>query len=126
MAHVANPVTWFEIYVTDLERARAFYESVFGYVMTPVQTDGSFKAYHFPGQVPHFGAMGALMHHPMREPSSEGSIVYFHCEDAGLLSNLALKHGGLIHRAKWGIGADGFIALIGDSEGNTIGLHSFQ
>jgi predicted enzyme related to lactoylglutathione lyase len=25
-----NPVGWFEIYVQDMDRARSFYESVFG------------------------------------------------------------------------------------------------
>jgi predicted enzyme related to lactoylglutathione lyase len=40
-------------------------------------------------------------------------------------SELALQAGGRIHKPKQSIGGNGFIAIIGDSEGNAIGLHSF-
>jgi predicted enzyme related to lactoylglutathione lyase len=46
--------------------------------------------------------------------------------DCGKTADLALKHGGVVHRPKWSIGDHGFIAIIGDTEGNAIGLHSFQ
>ena len=39
---LTNPVTWFEIYVHDLARAKAFYEVVFDCALMPEQTDGSF------------------------------------------------------------------------------------
>jgi len=121
-----NPVTWYEIYVHDLARAKAFYETVFLCSLIPEKTDGSFEAYRFPGGMPGNGAMGALMKHPMRKPSQEGTMVYFHCDDCAVQSEIADKNGGLVFKAKWGIGQDGFIAIIGDSEGNTIGLHSFN
>jgi predicted enzyme related to lactoylglutathione lyase len=126
MTLTANPVSWFEIYTQDLERAKTFYESVFGYVLSPEPNDGSFKAYRFPGAMPGYGAMGALMHHPMRGPSPEGHVIYFHCDNCDTRAQLAVQHGGQIHRQKWSIGPDGFIALIGDTEGNVIGLHSFE
>ena len=121
-----NPVTWFEIYVQDLARAKAFYELVFNCSLIEEKTDGSFEAYRFPGEMPGNGAMGALMKHPMRKPSLEGAMVYFHCDDCQIQSELAKKNGGQIFRAKWSIGQDGFIAIIGDTEGNAIGLHSFR
>jgi len=121
-----NPVTWFEIYTTDLERAKTFYEAVFGKVLSPEPTDGSFKAYRFPGTMPGAGAMGALMHHPMRTPSRQGNMIYFHCDNCSIRSQLAKENGGQIHREKWSIGKDGFIAIIEDTEGNVIGLHSFE
>jgi predicted enzyme related to lactoylglutathione lyase len=37
-----NPVTWFEIYTLDIERAKAFYEQVFSYTLEIQPTDGSF------------------------------------------------------------------------------------
>ncbi len=121
-----NPVTWFEIYVEDLARAKVFYESVFNCSLIQEKTDGSFEAYRFPGEMPGNGAMGALMKHPMRKPSQEGTMVYFHCVDCQVQSELAKKNGGQVYRPKWSIGQDGFIAIIGDAEGNAIGLHSFK
>jgi predicted enzyme related to lactoylglutathione lyase len=121
----SNPVSWFEIYVEDLGRAKVFYETIFVCSLIPEKTDGSFQAYRLPGGMPGNGAMGALMKHPMRKPSQEGTIVYFHCTDCDIQTKLAVESGGQIYRKKWSIGPDGFIAIIGDSEGNAIGLHSF-
>jgi len=126
MTPQTNPVTWFEIYVEDLARAKVFYESVFNCSLIQENTDGSFEAYRFPGGMPGNGAMGALMKHPVRKPSQEGTIVYFNCDDCQTQSELAKKNGGQVFRAKWSIGQDGFIAIIGDTEGNAIGLHSFK
>jgi predicted enzyme related to lactoylglutathione lyase len=121
-----NPVTWFEIYVEDLERAKVFYETVFACSLAPETTDGSFHAYRFPGGMPGIGAMGSLMKHPMRKPSTEGVMIYFHCDDCAEPIRLAKLHGGKMFKEKWSIGHDGYIAIIGDTEGNAIGLHSFK
>ena len=121
-----NPVGWFEIYVTDLARAGRFYTTVLERTLTPASTDGSFEALEFQGQMPSAGAMGALMKHPMRQPSQEGTLVYFSCDDCAKTAELATQHGGRIFKPKWSIGDHGFIAIIGDTEGNAIGLHSFQ
>ena len=126
MTSKTNPVTWFEIYVEDLARAKSFYETVFNCSLLPEKTDGSFEAYRFPGQMPGNGAIGSLIKHPMRKPSLEGTMVYFHCDDCATQSELAKKNGGQVFRSKWNIGQDGFIAIIGDTEGNAIGLHSFK
>ena len=92
----SNPVTWFEIYVEDLTRAKAFYETVFGCTLLPEMTDGSFEAFRFPGGMPGNGAMGALMKHAMRKPSREGTMVYFHCSDCNIPLELAKKNGPLV------------------------------
>ncbi len=121
-----NPVTWFEIYVDDLARARVFYESLFECPLTPMPNDGSFEALSFAGCMPANGAMGALMCHPMRRANPGGTIVYFHVEDCAQLLSRVKRLGGQVLKDKWSIGSDGFIALVSDSEGNTIGLHSFN
>jgi len=126
MTSKTNLVTWFEIYVEDLARAKGFYESVFNCSLMPEKTDGGFEAYRFPSEMPGNGAMGSLMKHPMRKPSQEGTMVYFHCDDCAIQSELAKSNGGQVFRPKWSIGQDGFIAIIGDTEGNAIGLHSFK
>jgi hypothetical protein len=53
-------------------------------------------------------------------------MVYFHCDDCQTQAELAKKNGGQVFKTKWSIGPDGFIAIIGDTEGNAIGLHSFK
>lgn len=121
-----NPVGWFEIYVNDLARAGRFYAAVMERTLSPAPTDGTFEALEFQGQMPGSGAMGALMKHPMRKPSLDGIMVYFSCDDCGQTAELALKHGGQVFKPKWSIGDHGFIAIIGDTEGNAIGLHSFK
>jgi hypothetical protein len=121
-----NPVTWFEIYASDLQRAKNFYESVFDYTLSAEETDGSFEAFRFPGTLPGSGAIGSLMHHPMRKPSKDGTLVYFHCDDCAVRVEKTLRNGGQVLRAKWSIGREGFIAIIEDTEGNAIGLHSFD
>lgn len=123
---LVNPVGWFEIYVDDLERAGRFYSSVLERKIQPAPNDGTFEALEFEGQMPGSGAMGALMKHPMRKPSSEGTLVYFSCDDCGKTADLALQHGGVVYKPKWSIGDHGFIAIIGDTEGNAFGLHSFK
>ena len=62
----------------------------------------------------------------MRKPSQEGTLIYFHCDDCQTQSELAKQNGGQVFKEKWSIGQDGFIAIIGDTEGNAIGLHSFK
>jgi predicted enzyme related to lactoylglutathione lyase len=124
---LTNPVGWFEIYVTDLQRAGRFYEAVLQRPLTPAISDGTFEALEFKDQqMPGSGAMGALMKHPMRQPSIQGTMVYFSCDDCGITAEMAIQHGGIIHKPKWSIGDHGFIAIIGDTEGNAIGLHSFN
>jgi predicted enzyme related to lactoylglutathione lyase len=66
------------------------------------------------------------MKHPMRKPSLEGTLVYFSCDNCANTAELALQHGGVVYKPKWSIGDHGFIAIIGDTEGNAIGLHSFK
>lgn len=121
-----NPVGWFEIYVDDLERAGRFYTVVMERTLSPAQTDGTFQALAFQGKMPSGGAMGALMKHPMRKPSLDGTMVYFSCDDCGKTAELASQHGGQIFKPKWSIDDHGFIAIIGDTEGNAVGLHSFK
>jgi len=56
----------------------------------------------------------------------EGAWVPVSCSDCSVQGARAAEHGGQIFRPKAGIGPSGFIAIIGDSEGNAIGLHSLS
>ena len=54
------------------------------------------------------------------------TLVYFSCEDCAVEASRVVDAGGQIHREKWSIGEYGFIALVVDTEGNKIGLHSLK
>ncbi len=51
--------------------------------------------------------------------------MYFHCDDCEILSARAQKNGSQVFKAKLSISKDCYIAIIGDTEGNAIGLYSF-
>lgn len=125
MTVAKNPIGWFEIHVNDMERACRFYSSVFNQVFSLLPSpDPDMEMRMFNNDMSVYGAGGALVKHPMRPPSKDGTLVYFSCDDCSIEQNLALLNGGIIFKPKFSIGANGFISIIGDTEGNTIGLHS--
>jgi len=54
------------------------------------------------------------------------TIVYFSCVDCAVEAGRAAANGGRIFKDKFSIGQYGYIALVEDTEGNVIGLHSMQ
>lgn len=118
-----NPVCWFEIYVQDMPRAKAFYESVFGVSLARLDGPG-IEMWTFAGDPERGGAAGALVHAPGVPSGGCGTIVYFRCADCGVEEARAERSGGRIHRPKMSIGQYGFISLVFDTEGNMIGLYS--
>jgi len=59
-------------------------------------------------------------------PSGGSTLVYFSCEDCSVEAERAAEHGGKIFKEKISIGEHGFIPIVVDTEGNTIGLHSMK
>lgn len=122
-----NVVGWFEIPVSDMERATKFYESVFE-IEIGVNEFGEFKMGWFPSDPTKSGATGSLVEHEMYKPSmTDGVLIYFSCKDvANELGRVQLS-GGEVMKPKTQIGeGHGFMALIKDTEGNRIALHSNQ
>ncbi|MDK2757465.1 MAG: VOC family protein [Blastomonas fulva] len=118
---MGNPVVHFEIPVTDMDRAVAFYEAVFGYRLTRQEVDGYDMAF-FARADGAAGASGALARGDVYRPSKEGVIVYFDVPDIDAVLQKAKARGARILYAKKDIGAAGFVAEIEDSEGNRIAL----
>ena len=121
-----NSVGWFEIYVDDMRRAKAFYESVFDVQLSKLEGALGLKMWAFPMQPDNYGAPGALVHMPGFGAGSNSVIVYFSCVDCSVEVAKAKKSGGRIEREKMTIGQNGYIALVVDTEGNMIGLHSMR
>ena len=63
-----NPVGWFEIYVQDMDRAKAFYENVLSRTLEALAPPGAdssdMEMWAFPMQPEAGGAAGALVHKP--------------------------------------------------------------
>jgi len=123
-----NAVGWFEIYVADMSRAKAFYESVFGRKLEKLGNPGSgvSEMWAFPGSPGGAGATGALVRMEDGPSGMGGVIIYFVCDDCAVESGRAAKSGGKIVKEKFSIGEYGNIALMTDTEGNMIGLHSMK
>ena len=122
-----NPVVWFEIYVKDMDRAKKFYESVFKVSLNhlPAPIPG-LEMWAFPMIEEAMGCAGALTKMEGMDPQGIGTIVYFTCNDCAVESSRVEEAGGAVHRPKTSIGEHGYMALIQDTEGNTIGLHSLK
>ena len=123
-----NPVVWFEIYVNDLNRAALFYESVLQVSLNDM-TDPSDKTIQmkgFPGDMENYGANGALVKMDAAKPSANGSMIYFGFDDCKEPEDRVRDNGGKIIKSKMSIGEHGFVSIVMDTEGNSIGFHSMK
>ena len=80
----------------------------------------------FPMTREDYGAAGALVRMEGVPSGGAGTMVYFSCEDCAVEAAGAAEAGGSVFRPKMPIGEYGFIALVRDTEGNVIGLHSMR
>jgi predicted enzyme related to lactoylglutathione lyase len=120
-----NPVGWFEIYVQDMERAKAFYESVLSVTFSRINSPG-IEMWGFPSATENPGTSGSLVKMPGFPSGGNSTLVYFTCEDCGVEGGRVVPAGGRIQRDKTSIGQYGFIVLAYDTEGNMFGLHSLK
>ena len=120
-----NALNWFEIPVTDFERAKKFYETIY---------DGEIMEMPFPGgrygMLPsdmQNGVGGAIAQGEGFEPSDKGTIVYLNGgEDLSIPLAKVETAGGKIILPKTSIGENGFMAHFIDTEGNRVALHSMK
>jgi uncharacterized protein len=124
-----NVVGWFEIPVTNMDRAVRFYERLFDFALER-HTMGPLDMAWFPVVDGTVGSMGSLVHAPeYYAPSDKGTLVYFTAFSGDLDNELSRVEpaGGKILQKKTLITEEiGYMALVLDSEGNRIALHSRQ
>lgn len=123
-----NPVGWFEIYVENMARAKAFYETVFDVQLEKIEDSGSggppVEMWAFPMDFETRGSPGALVKMEGFGPGNGGVLIYFSCADCAVEEKRAAAAGGRVERSKYSIGQYGFISMVVDTEGNMIGLHT--
>lgn len=125
-----NPVSWFEIYVDDMERAKAFYEAVFQVQLTKlpepegVTFEEKIEMYAFEMHDGKPGASGAIVKMDGMPAGGSNTLVYLSCNDCSIECGRVVENGGSVLKEKFSIGQYGFISIVSDTENNVIGLHS--
>ncbi len=123
-----NVLNWFEIPVTDIMRAKKFYETILDIEMVK-RVVGDEEAVFFPHdpnivQATSGRITGVLSKTERNSPSANGTLVYINASpDIQVVLDKVELAGGKIVAPKTKIPA-GFIAVIIDSEGNRIGLYA--
>lgn len=122
-----NAISWFEIGTTDLNRATKFYETIFGITLIPMDLE-NIKMRMFPLNDMMTQVGGALVDSGgFHKPSStDGPLIYLNGNpDVQNVLDKVEPAGGKIFLPKTEISPEyGFMAVIIDTEGNRIGLHS--
>ena len=121
-----NAISWFEIGTTNLDRATKFYEAIFGVSLIPMDMPG-LKMRMFPIDDMMKGIGGALVDGDFHKPSAtDGPLIYLNGNpDVQQVLDKVEAAGGSIMVPKTEISPEhGFMAVIVDTEGNRIGLHS--
>lgn len=121
-----NAISWFEIPASDLERAQKFYEAVFGVTLSSLDLP-NIKMRLFPLD-DAMGVGGAIVDSGgFHKPSlTDGPLIYLNGNpDVQRVLDKVENAGGKIMVPKTEISPEyGYMAVIIDSEGNRIGLHS--
>ena len=117
-------VGWFEIPVSNMERAKTFYESVFNLKIQVVDFGGLIMGW-FPDRGEVVGAQGTLIKQDTYIPSKEGTLVYFISDDVQIELDRIIAAGGEIYQPKTQISPEhGYMGAFIDTEGNRVALHS--
>jgi predicted enzyme related to lactoylglutathione lyase len=124
MAGTQGTVIWFEIWVSDMERAKAFYSGLFGWRFAPLaeyDPDGNYQEIRAGDAA---GVNGALVHQSDRpDRTARGTIVYVHVPDLDEAVEKAVALGGRLVQKQTPIGTGmGSFVLVADTEGNELGL----
>ena len=122
-----NAINWFEIPTTDLNRAQKFYETIFGISMTPMDMPNlQMRMFPLDDMMTQVG--GALVHSDgFHIPSAtDGPLIYLNANpDVQNVLDKVAGAGGSIVVPKTEISPEyGFMAVIKDTEGNRVALHS--
>jgi hypothetical protein len=121
-----NQIVWCDIPVTDLDRAIRFYSAVLGAPIKKEQHEGmSFATLPHADEHGVGGCLSAGCEDSKSEPSQHGPLLYFNCQGRLDQAVAAVEpNGGKVLQPKHPIGPYGFRAIVLDSEGNRIALHS--
>jgi predicted enzyme related to lactoylglutathione lyase len=119
---MSNDIAHFAIHATDCQRAKRFYETVFGWTFTPwgppefwrIETSAS-------------GIHGAL--HKRRSPVSGQGMIGFECTiavaDVAAIGKAIAAAGGTVTMPPMEIPGVGTLLMFEDTEGNVVGAMQY-
>ncbi len=122
---MTHAIKWFEIPVTDLDRATRFYEEILNTNLHRLDINEDLKMALLPAAADGIG--GALVQNKsFYKPGTQGSLIYLNADPdlEDVLNRVRKKKGKIIQDKKLVSEEVGYMALIEDSEGNRIGLMS--
>jgi uncharacterized protein len=117
----ASRVVWFDIPVADLDRATAFYRAELAVKVQKEQGPGFSMSV-----LEHHESVGGCLVPNKAEIASNGGILVYLNVDGRIRDAVKQveKHGGKVVTPIHAIGSHGFRAIVLDSEGNRVALHS--
>lgn len=121
MNSLHNRAVWFDIPVADLDRAAAFYRAVLAIDVQKQEFDGFAFCFLAHDQ----GNGGCLVPGAEGITSTGGILVYLNVDRRIRAAMVEVERcGGKVQDPVHPIGPHGFRAIVEDSEGNRIALHS--
>jgi uncharacterized protein len=126
MDKTTNSLNWFEIPATDINRAKKFYESIFGIKMMDMSGMPEMKMASFPAEAGSGKANGCLAQSPNHKPSMDGVVIYLNANPKiqDVIERIE-KSGGKVLMPRTHIGEGiGYMSFFLDTEGNRVGLHA--
>lgn len=123
---MTQSINWFEIPVTDFDRAKKFYETLFD-AEIQVMPHPTLKYGILPTDMAGGGVGGGIVQGEGFEPSMQGTLVYLNGgDDLSVPLSRVEEAGGKILMPKTSTMGNGFMAHFVDTEGNRMALHSMQ
>jgi predicted enzyme related to lactoylglutathione lyase len=127
MDMISNSLNWFEIPVSDMIRAKHFYQVIFSMHMEEDEIAGVSMAY-FPFEPGSGKVSGALAKSDLHIPSPNGPVIYLNGNPdlTQVLEKVEPMGGQIITPKTLVTPGIGYIAGFKDTEGNHIALHSLE
>lgn len=120
---MSSVVNWFDIPATNFDRAVKFYETVLGISLIRENMLGAQMAI-FPAKPGE--ATGAILARDGVTPGTTGSTIYLKAGNdlSAALGRVDVAGGKIVHPKTFIKEGWGYFAIVLDTEGNTVGLHS--
>jgi predicted enzyme related to lactoylglutathione lyase len=126
MDATTNSLNWFEIPALDIDRAKKFYDTIFGIDMVVLPEMMGMKMAGFSMEMGSGKASGGLAQSQMHKPSADGAIIYLNANPSiqAVIDRIE-PAGGKVVMPRTQISPEiGYMAFFMDTEGNKIGLHA--
>lgn len=117
-----DAVNWFQLHVTDFDRAKRFYETILKAQLQESRCESRMGMFPYDDTT---GVGGCIVQMAGCSPGAGGTLVYLNAEGDldGVIGRIPAA-GGSILKPRTSIGEHRFIAMFKDTEGNVVGLHS--